>query len=113
AAVNSPFPFTTTMTEVPLQIARIWLAFFALTGSAVAIGAITAAANATQATMSKRRCISPLQVDGGRFRAACYPTERRAEALKQFARSSGEARLLCRLRRLASAHSAGLPRKGH
>src|SRR6266550_7000611 len=82
------------MIGFPSQIALIWLAFFALTGSAMATGAITAAANALQATTSKRRFMSPLQVDGGRFRAAWYPTECPTETLELFARNRRESRQL-------------------
>jgi hypothetical protein len=57
AGVNSPFPFTTTMIG-PLQMALIWVAFFALLGSAAATGTMTAVANARQAAaVSTRRFI--------------------------------------------------------
>src|SRR5947207_15078051 len=58
AGVNSPLPFTTTMIEWPLQMALIWVAFFALLGSATATGAMSAVANAMQAAaVSTRRFI--------------------------------------------------------
>jgi hypothetical protein len=59
AGVNSPFPFTTTMTVWPLHIALIRVALFALVGSAVATGTMTAEANARQAAaVSRRRFIA-------------------------------------------------------
>src|ERR1041385_7011531 len=59
AGVNSPFPFTTTMIEWPLQMALIWVALFALIGSAAATGTMTAVANARQAAaVSTRRFIA-------------------------------------------------------
>ena len=61
AGVNSPFPFTTTGIVRPPQMALIWLAFFALPGSASATGTMTAAANARHAAaVSRRRFICSL-----------------------------------------------------
>src|ERR1044071_9219819 len=58
AGVNSPFPFTTTIIEWPPQMALIWVALFALIGSAAATGTMTAVANARQAAaVSTRRFI--------------------------------------------------------
>src|SRR5436190_16095475 len=55
AGVNSPFPFTTTMTSWPLHTALMWPAFFALPGSAVATGTMIAEANARHAAAINRR----------------------------------------------------------
>ena len=55
AGVNSPFPFTTTGIVWPSQMAVIWVAFFALPGSAAATGTMTAAANARHAAAVNRR----------------------------------------------------------
>jgi hypothetical protein len=65
AGLNSPFPFTTTMIVWPLHTALIVDEFFALPGSAAAIGTMTAVANARHAAaVSRRRFIvlSPPQL---------------------------------------------------
>jgi len=63
AGVNSPLPFTTTISGWPLQMALIWVEFFALAGSAAATGTVTAAANAKPAAAVSRRrfIVSPLR----------------------------------------------------
>jgi hypothetical protein len=72
AGVNSPFPFTTTMTGWPLHTALMCPAFFAWLGSAVATGTMTAVANATHAAAVGRRRLIALPFRSGR---ACSGTD--------------------------------------
>jgi hypothetical protein len=55
AGVNSPLPFTTTITGRPLQMALICVDFFALVGAAAADGTMPAAAKARPAAANSTR----------------------------------------------------------